>query len=160
MRLIEPIQRLWAATIWADGSIPDAEAKYAKPLKRVFLPAYDVLMVLGGVYAITNGIPSFEALLAPIAYGLSIGFAITGLVCLAGIALVRLWVVEAIAKCVLVGYLVVYAAALYLRGVPFTGTLMIAATILAVFRLWIIGIESGRRRDEAEAAERQGAAWK
>lgn len=150
----EFLLRLRAPTIWAPGAIPDdpAERKYAAPLKRVFLPLFDAIVVAAGVFAVFRGIPSFEALLAPIAFALSVGFAVTGVVCFIGIAYPRLPVMEAIGKCILIGYLVVYGAALFIRDVPFTGCLMFAATAIALFRLWIIGVESGKRRDDAEAA--------
>lgn len=145
MRLFK---RLASASIWAPGAIPASEQKYAVPLKRWVLPTFDVLMTIGGVYAIHTGMPSFEALLRSIALGLAYLFAASGLVCLVGISFPHLWRVEIIGKIALIVLLGMYAIALFYRGAPSTGFTYLALILVPLFRLWIIGWEYAERRDE------------
>jgi hypothetical protein len=145
--MLRLIKRLAAASIWAPGAIPASEAKYAVPLKRYVIPAVDLIFVGGGVFAITNGIPSFEQLVPVAAYAFSLVFIAVALICLIGISFPALWALEVFGKCGLIMFCGTYAVALFIRGVPFTATFFIALAVFLAYRLWILGDEEGERRD-------------
>ena len=140
-------RNLYRASIWAPDSIPLDEAKYAVPLKRYILPVFDILMVIGGVFAIHSGMPSFEALIRPWAFGLAYMVTIAAGTALLGIAFPGLWRLEIVGKILLFVLLGMYAIALFLRGNSYTGVTYLGLSLLPLLRLWIIGWEFAERRD-------------
>lgn len=147
MRFMRIIRRVAGATIWSEGSIPVTEAKYAVPLKRYVIPAVDVILIAAGIFAVTNGIPSYEELVPAVAYSLSLVFIAIAAACFIGIAFPRLWVLEVIGKCGLIMFCGSYAVALLIRNTPFTAMFFIALAVFLGYRLWILGDEEGERRD-------------
>ena len=47
------IRRLWAATIWAPGVVADGDSW--RNAKRIWLPLFDVIMIISGINAIVFG---------------------------------------------------------------------------------------------------------
>lgn len=146
------MRRLWRQTIWAKGAIPLEEWKY-RSLKRVWLPLVDVLFILGGLSAVRFGVPAIneffpDALVDQWGYSLSV----VAVVCLVGVAFVRLWWLEAAAKCLLLGLMVMYIAALLTltrAGEDSRGFVFVIATISVIIllvRLSIIASEWATRR--------------
>jgi hypothetical protein len=151
--LPEPVRRVARASIWAPGAIPKDELKYAHPLKRIFLPLLDVLIVIAGFYGVHSGIPSFDKLMPALASDiLSLLFVAAGLVALFGISFPRLWAFEASAKYALVGMLGTYFVALTTVGGSsqtrdFIACLVLVTMPFMLFRLWILGDEWQARRE-------------
>jgi hypothetical protein len=135
------------ATIWAPGAIPEYEAKYAVPLKRYAIPAIDLILAGAGVFAITNGIPSFEQLIPVVAHALALVFIAVALSCLVGAVFPRFWRLEMVGKVALITFCGAYAVALFIRGTPFTGMFFLGFAVWIGYRLWILGDELGERRD-------------
>lgn len=149
------VRRLWRASIWFPGAIPPDEAKYATPLKRVALPAFDVLVITLGLLGLSSG--GFRALQlalpAPMPAGTYAAIAIAGAVCLAGVSFPKLWVLEILGKSVLVSLLILLGAALVIAGLTVQGHAgLVAAPMVAwglippFLRLWILGREIAGRK--------------
>lgn len=146
------VRRLWRSTIWAPGAIPPEELKYAGPLKRVALPVLDLLLILGGVYAVISGIPSLDTLLPTDASNaLGYLFVVCAGVCLLGASFPRLWSVEAAGKILVLAVLAMYFVALRVvdGGTPtrmFISAVVLWSMVLPVLRLWWLFGEYGTRR--------------
>lgn len=108
---------LWQRSIWHPDAIPLHERKYAS-LKRVWLPLYDVFAVLAGVAAIAHGSRLLDRLYGPFTDVIGVVFIAVALVCLAGVAIPRLWAVELAGKVVLVGMIVAYIAGIVVSPSP------------------------------------------
>lgn len=150
------LARLVRHTVWEPGAIPASERKYAEPLKRYFLPALDIILIVGGFYAVHSGIPSLDQLLPDaVSDAISYTFAALALVALVGIAYPCLWAVEIIAKCLIVGILGMYFLALRSLAIDdsnkdFVSVLVLGFILFPAFRLWILGRELRDRRAAKE----------
>lgn len=152
------VRRIGRATIWAPGAIPVEERKYAGPLKRVALPLLDVLLIVGGFYAVTSGIPALDELL-PDDVSDFLGYLFVGcaVVCLAGAVFPRLWPLEVAGKILVVSILGMYFVALRTvdGGTPtrmFVSAVVLWSMVLPILRLWWLGAEYGARHmDERRA---------
>jgi hypothetical protein len=149
--------RVYKATVWHPSAIPPLERKYASPLKRMFLPMYDVVAVLAGYYAIFSGIPSLDALV-PQAVSAVIGFLFitAAFVALVGISFPAAWRAEIGAKLILFGILGTYLIALRVLGIEdadgsrdFVGCVVAMAMLVPLLRLWVLGKEIRDRREDA-----------
>lgn len=144
--------KLFRATIWARGAIPVAEWKY-RSLKRVWLPIVDLLFILGGLSAVRFGVPAINEFFPDAIVDLwGRSLSLTATICLVGVAFVRLWWLEAAAKCVLLGLMLMYIVALLTltrAGEDSRGFVFVIATIAIIIllvRLSIIGSEWAERR--------------
>jgi hypothetical protein len=154
-------RRALSRTIWAPGAIPEDETKYATPLKRVFLPLFDVVCVIAGIAAIHSGIPALDSQLPDLASRI-IGylFMAAALVALYGIATPTAWRIETVGKCILLFILACYFIALRILAGDGDGTrdfvsaLVVGFSILPLIRLWILAFE----REERKAKTKSGAA--
>lgn len=111
------MRRLWRSSIWHPDAIPLHEKKYAS-LKRVWLPLYDTVAVLAGSTAIAYGSRLLDRLYGPYTDAIGAFFILVALVCFAGVAFPRLWVVELAGKFVLVGMIIAYIAAIIVSPSP------------------------------------------
>lgn len=149
------MRRIFNASIWAHGAIPDRERKYAGPLKRVALPAFDFILIIGGFYAVSRGIPAVDELLPPIvADSIGYAFAASAFFAFIGLAFPRLYALEIGAKWIMFGLLGVYLISLrVLADVTDSGTrdfisaIVAALMIVPLYRLWILGVEVRDRRE-------------
>lgn len=154
------MRRLLLSTIWAPGAIPPSEGKYAKPLKRVALPAYDIVAVITGFFAVSSGIPAVDRVLpSHISDLFGYLFVAVALACLVGISFPRLYLLETWAKCFLFGFLGTYAIALRIVAGSsgestrdFVTGIVLLAMITPLFRLWILGTEARDRKNGKVAA--------
>lgn len=146
------------ASIWHPDAIPPDEWKF-RSLKRVWLPVYDVIAVLAGVWATVYGSPILHRLFEEDVIDL-MGMTLTAsaVVCLLGVAFPRLWKVEIAGKIILVALLGGYAIAVMLfRTNPdpsagFIVFVLLLALPLPLFRLNLLGEEiKDRRDDESES---------
>lgn len=140
------MRRLWRQTIWARDAIPLNERKY-RSLKRIWLPIVDLLYILGGLSAARYGVPAINE------------FFTDEVVCLVGVAFVRLWWLEIAGKCVLLGQMATYVTALVIltrAGDDQRGFVFVIATIATVpllIRLTIVADEwADRRAAKSEAS--------
>lgn len=111
------MRALWQASIWHPEAIPLHERKYAS-LKRVWLPLYDLIAIWAGVNAVVFGSRLLDRLYGPFTDVIGVFFSLVALVCLAGVAFPRLWVVELVGKFVLVGMIIAYIAAIVVSPSP------------------------------------------
>ena len=96
-------------TIWSPGAIPTDEWKY-RNLKRVWLPAYDVVAILAGVVATVQGSPLLNRLFSELLVNMfGTGMAVIAMICLLGVIFPALWAVELVGKAILVGIVSAYA---------------------------------------------------
>ncbi len=148
------IRRLWAASIWAPGAIPPDEHKY-RNMKRVWLPLYDLIAVFCGVQAFLSGSPLLNILLpADLTAVLGVMMAAAALVCLAGVAFPRLWLVEIVGKIILVAMISAYVATIMLLSPNAGSNLFVVGMLtfglpLAFFQLNLLGEELKERRANA-----------
>lgn len=147
--------RLGRASIWHPDAIPhDAGYRYESPIKRVFLPAYDIIIVwlgLGGLVVPLQAVG--QALPAPWPIVLYITLASAGAVCFVGIAFPRLWRAEITGKVSILGLLAMLTVSMVLAGLTIpahTGItitpILIGLMIPPLIRLWTLGSELGDRR--------------
>lgn len=157
---------VWRATIWHRDAIPLHEKKYAS-LKRVWLPLYDAVAMWAGLNAILFGSRLLDRLYGDATDIIGGFFIAVAFVCLAGVALPRLWAVEMVGKLLLVGMIVTYMAAIIVSPSPeqviakeapnwFIVTMLALNLWLPLFRLEILTTEwldrrAERRRREAVA---------
>lgn len=145
------LSRIAAASIWHPDAIAPDEWKY-RNLKRVWLPAYDVIAILAGIIAILQGSPLLNRLFTPLLVDAFGGcLAVVAAVCLAGVAFPRLWVVELVGKIILVALVAAYAATILIfPSTPLPNhfvVLMLAFSVpLPLFRLNLLGEEHKERR--------------
>lgn len=149
------VAKLWRASIWHPDAIPHNSAYiYVSPIKRVFLPTYDIIIVWLGLAGIVQGFQAVSAILPSIGpmvlYGLLV---VAGLVCFAGCAFPRMWTVEIVGKIFIVSILTMIAIAMAIAGftIPHhTGItvtpLVVGLLIPPLIRLWTLGREYGNRK--------------
>lgn len=144
-------RRLLRPTIWGPQTWSPEERKYAGPLKRVALPILDVLLIVGGFYAVAAGIPALDELL-PETVSDFLGYLFVGcaVVCLLGAVFPRLWPLEVAGKILVVAILGMYFLAL--RTVDggtstrlFVSAVVLWGMVLPILRLWWLGVEYGAR---------------
>ncbi len=134
--------------------IPPDEYKY-RNLKRVWLPLYDLIAVFCGVQAFLFGSPLLNVLFpAGLIDMLGVMMAAAAVVCLAGVAFPRLWMVETIGKIILVGMISAYVATILLLSQNAGSNLFVVGMLtfglpLAFFRLNLLGEELKERRASA-----------
>lgn len=146
------LARLWKQTIWSSGAIPPEEWRY-RSQKRFWYPLVDVLLALTGASAIRFGIPAINEFFTDEQvdfFGTSM--IVWSLVALVGVVFYRLWWVEVIGKCLLIGHMTVYVTAVLTltafgdeaRG--FVIGIAMVATCVLMMRLSIVAAEWQERR--------------
>lgn len=143
------LRRLWRATIWSRGAIPASEWKY-RNLKRVWLPVYDAIAIVAGWAAMEFGsrllFRIFDAELVDSVAGV---YAAVAAVCLLGVSIPRLALVEVLGKVALVGLIAGYIAAIifYSKNPPgepppwFIVSMLAGLLPMPLFRLSLLGEE-------------------
>ncbi len=149
-------ERLFRASIWHPDSIPLLEQKYAG-MKRVMWPLVDGLYVYIGVVAGLFGAPSINAVFGDgTSRTLCFLFAVVSFAAFLGVAFMRLWLLETIAKVILVGGHLALLASVgsaafgldSLSRLYLTGFIAVSLAWI-VYRLYILR----RERVEREAGE-------
>jgi hypothetical protein len=150
------LRKFWRRSIWHPDSLPPEEWKY-RWLKRIWLPAYDLLAIGAGIWAAAFGSPVLHRLLGENAFAmdaLGIAFAIIATVCLAGVSFPGLYRLEIAGKAALVGLLGAYAGAVVLFNANgditswFVAFVILMTLPLPLFRLNLLGEEIKERRNE------------
>ena len=149
---------LYRASIWHPDAIPPDEWKF-RSLKRVWIPLYDLVAAGAGIWALFFGSPILHRLFANGVVDFAGGvFAVSALVCLAGISFPRLWRVEIIGKLILLALLGTYAVCVAIfRSNPdqsalFVCFILVLAIPLPLFRLTLLGEEiKDRSSDDGES---------
>jgi RsiW-degrading membrane proteinase PrsW (M82 family) len=152
--------RLRGHTIWATGAIPIEEWKY-RNLMRVWLPFSDLIAVVAGINATLYGSRLLNRVLGEhLTDAVGLFFAGVALASFVGVAIPKLYKLEAVATLVLVGLVVAYMGAiLFFPSEPseppnwFIVTMLGYGLPLACFRLNLIGEDVKERRAERAAAE-------
>lgn len=143
-----------ARTVWAREAIPPEEWDY-RNVPRVWLPLFDLTIVVAGLVGAFTTMPSLDKIFAPWVVDIMAGFLVlTALTCFIGVVL-RMIRLEAYAKIVLVGLIGSYSIALLTlaagdspdRG--FIAVLSIALLFLPFGRLQVLGSKM-RRKEEAQ----------
>jgi hypothetical protein len=149
------LRRLYRASIWARGSIPAGERKYAGPLKWFVFPAFDIAMVLLGSFGLASqGFKAIALTFPPpipaVLYGTLI---VSGVLCFGGCVFPRFWPVEIAGKSVILAALFVLIAAMLVAAAEIPGhtgvmisVLLGVASLFSMLRLWILGVEIADRR--------------
>lgn len=149
-------RRLWAASIWHPSAIGPREQKY-RSLKRVWLPAYDLVALLAGITAALYGSRLLDRIYGDFTDVIGGFFSFIALVCLAGVSFPRLWAVEIIGKSILVGMVVAYAFAIVLSPSPEQLAVFLLLPLpLPLFRLELLATEWADRR---AVERRRGLGW-
>lgn len=146
------MRSLWRASIWHPDAIPPDEWKY-RNLKRVWLPAYDLLIIIGGIIGATASIPALDLVFpAHVVDVLGIVLTLVAIVCLVGVCFPRLWALEIIGKAILIGILASYAIAIVLlAGLgeghrEFIAFVVLSTLPLPLYRMSLLGEEIRERR--------------
>jgi len=118
-------------------------------MKRIVLPIFDALVVLMGFNAIRNGMPSFDLVYDPnIVHMASWVLCLSGVTAFIGLAIPRLWYLEAAGKLAMVLVLGGYAVAVwvaYVQGDGGRGFVAAGLTALLALPMWNLA-RLGRER--------------
>jgi hypothetical protein len=137
--------RLLRKTVWHPDAVP-LEGWTYRSLARLWLPVYDALAVLAGLWAAIFSPPN------SVSQFLSLIFTITALVCLVSVVIPALHIVEIIAKIVLIGLLAGAGAAIIAFNLHdnvdswFVAFVILMGLPLPLFRLSVLGEEIKERR--------------
>jgi uncharacterized membrane protein YfcA len=156
-RVSDFFRQLWQWSIWHPTAIDPEEWKF-RNLMRVYLPTYDFLAVLAGIWAAMFGSPILHRLFPEdfVVDVLGIALAAIAMVCLAGVAFPRLARVETLGKVLLVGLLSSYAGAIVIFNANgdisswFVAFVVLMVLPLPLYRLSMLGEEKKERREESE----------
>ena len=150
---MSPLRRFWRRSIWHPDSVQPEEWKY-RWLLRIWLPLYDLLGIMAGVWAALFGSPVLHRLLGDSVtvdvFGTS--FAVISAICMFGVIFPRLYRMEIVGKIMLVALLGGYAGAIVLFNANDDITSWFVAFIVAMtlplplFRLNLLGEEIKERR--------------
>jgi hypothetical protein len=154
-RLHAFVTRLWAASIWHPQAVDPEEWKY-RNLMRLWLPMYDLLAILAGIWAMLFGSPILHRLLGDDGYIDLVGgaLAVISAVCLVGVVFPALARLEAWGKQVLVGLLGAYAGAIVIFNASgditswFVSFIVLMTLPLPLFRLAMLGEEKKESRED------------
>lgn len=146
-------RRLWRHSIWHPDSVQPEEWKY-RWLLRIWLPLYDLMGIMAGVWAALFGSPVLYRLLGDtfMVDLLGVAFAIIAAVCMMGVIFPRVYRLEIVGKILLVAMLGGYAGAIVLFNTSNDITSWFVAFIVAMtlplplFRLNLLGEEIKERR--------------
>lgn len=158
MNLLTPLTRL---TIWAPDAIPGTDGRIGRDLKRYVLPLVDSILIIMGLVAIKDGMPSFDLLYNEFVSTVCAWALLAGAsAAFAGIVFPQLWLSEALGTLAIFAVSVGYSAALwvlYFRGESARGFVAGALAVVALVCLWNL-IRLGREHRARHAAEVLAAA--
>lgn len=148
------LRRLHRASIWAPDAIPASEEKYAAPLKRFVFPAFDLVVVVLGVFGLSTGFQAvrltFPHPIPALLYGTLI---VMGVVCFVACHFPRLWAPEIVGKFMIFVTLGVLFIAMLVAANEVPGhtgfviaPLIVGMALFPMLRLWILGVELAKRR--------------
>ena len=154
---------LLRGTVWVRGAL-DAEPKKYRPLVRVWLPLYDVVAILAGIFAAWFGSSLLDRIYGELTDLVGLLYSLVALVCLIGVAYPHLWKLEVAAKICLVGMLLGYVVAILTAPSPqqlafaaapsyFGAAMLCWGVPMAGFRLTQLAIEEFDRRVAARVQE-------
>ncbi len=147
--------RLGSASVWAAGVVsPDDPWRNAK---RIWLPLFDVIMILSGINAIVFGSRILDRLYGDFTDIIGAAFVLFAAACLIGVGWPRMWPVEIVGKILLVSMIVGYVAAIILSPSPeqlaakeapswFVASMVLGLTLFPLARLDRLLDEWVRRR--------------
>lgn len=155
--------RLAAQTVWARGALANEPRKY-RPLKRLWLPLYNVVAIVNGLLAVAFGSRILDQIFGDAVDLVGYLFAGVAFTCLVGVAFPRLWRVEFAGKVLLIGMIVGYIVCilafpspqqLELKEAPsfFVSGMLVFGLPLACFGLDLLTREEFDRRVQRRVKE-------
>lgn len=161
------LRRIAAASVWWPGALAAEPEKY-RPLKRLWLPMYDVIALINGFLAVFFGSRLLDRIFGQTADVVGLLFAGVALVCLIGVSFPRLWRVEFVGKVLLIGMVVGYIVCilafpspeqLELKEAPsfFVSGMLVFGLPLACFGLDLLTREEFDRRVRRRVKELRDA---
>ncbi|WP_405373442.1 MULTISPECIES: hypothetical protein [unclassified Microbacterium] len=147
------LRRLFGASIWAPGAISITEGEIARDVKRWVLPPIDLILIVGSLMAVFNGLPTFAVVYnAAVSHAASLAVLVFSVGCLVGVSFPRLWALELISKCGLAFVLITYGLLIVGRVLVgdssggFVGGISSALAVVPVWRIVWLGREYRRRK--------------
>lgn len=110
------IGRLGSASVWAAGVVPTDDPW--RNAKRIWLPLFDVIMIISGINAIVFGSRLLDRLYGNFTDLIGAAFVIIAAACLIGVGWPRMWPVEIVGKILLVSMIVGYVFGIILSPSP------------------------------------------
>lgn len=155
--------RILKGTVWETGAL-DHEPKKFWSLWRIWLPVYDILVVLAGIFAVTVGSRLLDRIFGSFTDVLGTMFALIGALCFFGIAYPSQWKLEWASKCLLVGMVTAYVYCILFLPSPaqvayaeapnyFVATMLFVGLPLPLFRLSMLADEKFGRAVERRVQE-------
>lgn len=146
------LNALYRNSIWHPDALDPDDFKY-RNLKRIWLPAIDLLSILVGILAMVYGSNVLNEMY-PGAFlnTVSAIFICASSVALVGVAFPRLWVPEVAGKLVMLGLLGGYSTAVWVSffqgntGSGFVAAMLMYPLFFPLFRLQLLGEEVKQRR--------------
>lgn len=110
------MRSLYRASIWATGATPIDDPW--RNAKRIWLPLFDVIMIISGINAIVFGSRLLDRLYGDFTDIIGAAFILVAAACLIGVGWPRMWPVEIVGKILLVSMIDGYVAAIILSPSP------------------------------------------
>lgn len=110
------MRALWRASVWAPGVVPVDDPW--RTAKRVWLPLFDVVMILAGITGVVYGSRLLDRLYGDFTDVLGGLFALVAFACLAGVGWPRMWPVEMVGKILLASMIAGYVVAIVVSPSP------------------------------------------
>lgn len=148
------LRRLYAQSVWHRDGIPAEDWKYRR-LVRLWLPLYDVIAVLTGLFGLLYGSPLLNKLFTEDVTNIVTGlFVVVATAALMTVIFPALWPAEIAAKVALVGMVTAYIFTILVYGSPgptgapnlFVAGMLAFGLPLALFRLDLLGQDILERR--------------
>lgn len=155
--------RILEGTVWERGAL-DHEPRKFRSLWRVWLPAYDFLVILAGIFALAVGSRLLDRIFGSFTDVLGGLFSLVGALCFLGIAYPSQWKLEWVSKCLLIGMVTAYVYCILFLPSPaqvayseapnfFVATMLFVGLPLPLFRLNMLADEKFGRAVEARVQE-------
>lgn len=150
------LDRLYRASIWHPSAVPIFEGATALELKRYVLPGFNVILIVMGIAAVTNGLVSFDIVYNELIAQVFGVLLLAGAVAASfGLAFPRYSNVERLGKTVVTIVTGTYSAALWTLAFQDGSSRAVVAcgmTVVFLFALWNVH-RIGRERRTREAME-------
>jgi hypothetical protein len=143
------LKRIARASIWAPNGVSAKDWRF-RGIFRFVLPVTDLLFLWFGIVGCLNGVRSLqEAVGAEWQAGWSVLVAISAFVALVGVSFPKLWVIEMVGKCVLIGlvsaYVLVAVGNILEPHASATAGLVVILILLPIWRVGDLGFVAWQR---------------
>lgn len=136
--------RLKKQTVWGSTPVELDDLRIIIDIRRYVLPMYDLIIMLAAIMALRGGMPSLALLYNDMVSTVSAYvLLVAAFLCLVGVGIPKLWLLEGVSKIVLLMVMILYSGALLGLAVDnpergFVGFVFLAACLLPAWGIYWI----------------------